>query len=70
MLLKKNVEKMSVGGYATMSMKIKGLFYNSHDVYEKKVIWLKPEVENGDGPGRRRPPLFYPSGRCIGPVEV
>ena len=36
MLLKTNVEKMSVWGYPTMSMKIKGLFYYSHDMYEKK----------------------------------
>ena len=36
MLLKTNVEKMSVLGLAIMSMKIKGLFCLSHYVYENK----------------------------------
>ena len=49
MLLKTNIEKMSVWGYATMSMKIKGLFCHSHDMYEKKGAWLKLSVENGEG---------------------
>ena len=36
MLLKTNIEKMSVYGLAIISMKIKGLFYLSHYVYENK----------------------------------
>ena len=34
MLLKTNIEKMSVLGLAIISMKIKGLFHSSHYVYE------------------------------------
>ena len=36
MLLKTNIEKMSVLGLAIISMKIKGLFYSCHYVYENK----------------------------------
>jgi len=34
MLLKTHVEKLSLSGLAIMSMKIKGLFYSSHYLYE------------------------------------
>ena len=37
-LLKTNIEKMSVWGWATMSMKIRYLFHYSHDIYEKKGL--------------------------------
>jgi hypothetical protein len=36
MLLKKNVEKMSVLGLAIMYMKTKGLFNSSHYIYANK----------------------------------
>jgi len=36
MLLKKNVEKMSVLGLAIIYMKIKGLFDTCHYIYENK----------------------------------
>jgi hypothetical protein len=36
MLLKTHIEKMSVWGLAIMSLKIKGLPYSCHYVYEKK----------------------------------
>ena len=37
MLLKTNVEKMSLLGPAIISMKIKGLFHSCHYIYENKV---------------------------------
>jgi hypothetical protein len=36
MLLKTHIEKMPVYGLAIISMKIKGLFYPGHYVYENK----------------------------------
>ena len=30
-------------------MKTNGLFFISHDVYESKGTWLKPQVEKGKG---------------------
>ena len=69
MLLKTNVEKMSVWGYATMSMKRKGLFLYSHDMYEKKGASLKPQVENGDRGVRPRPLWICAVGRFIHPAE-
>ena len=52
-----------------MSMKIRGLFHYSHDIYEKKETWLKPQVENGDGGGRQRPLWFCRFGRFNHSVE-
>jgi hypothetical protein len=49
MLLKRNVEKMSVCAYARMPMKIKGLSHFGQNMYEKKGAWLEPQVENRDG---------------------
>jgi hypothetical protein len=49
MLLKTNAEKMLPLGYPTISMKIKGLIYSTHDLYEKKGAWLKPQVESREG---------------------
>jgi len=46
MLLKTNIEKMSVWGLAIIYMKIKGLFYSSHYMHEKKGACLKPQAEN------------------------
>jgi hypothetical protein len=49
-------------------MKIKGISYSCQDVYEKKWTWLKPQVDNGDRPGRPRPLWFCPLARFIHPV--
>jgi hypothetical protein len=38
MLLKTNIEKMSLLGSAIISMKTKGLFHSCHHIYENK--WL------------------------------
>jgi len=44
-LLKANIEKMSVCGHATMSMKINGLSNLCHDMYKKEGTWRKSHVE-------------------------
>jgi len=42
MLLKTNEERVDILTDPTMSMKTKGLFDYSHDVYENKWTYLKP----------------------------
>jgi hypothetical protein len=69
MLLKTNLEKMSLLGLAIISMKIKGLFDSGHYVYEKNS--LSPsggrDMRWGSAP---KPLWFYPLGRSNRPVEA
>ena len=43
--------------YPTICMKTNDLFFVTHDVYERKGTWLKPQVENGDRSTSSRPLL-------------
>jgi hypothetical protein len=55
MLLKTKGNENDNLTYPTISMKTKGLFFLSHDMYERKGTWLKPQVENGDRSARPTP---------------
>jgi hypothetical protein len=57
MLLKTKGNKNDNLTYPTISMKTNGLLFLSHDVYERKGTWLKPQVENGDRSTSSRPLL-------------
>jgi hypothetical protein len=47
---------------ATILMKTNDLHSLTHDVYEKKGTWLKPQVEKNGGDIRLRPLLARPRG--------
>jgi hypothetical protein len=69
MLLKTNEDRTDILTNATMLMKTTDLHSLTHDVYEKKGTWLKPQVENRDGGVRPRPLWFYPLGHFNDPAE-
>jgi hypothetical protein len=52
-----------------MLMKTNDLNSLTHDVYEKKGTWLKPQVENRDGCVRQRRLEFCSLGHFNYPAE-
>jgi len=54
MLLKTKENRNDNLTNATISMKTNYLFCDTHDVYENKYTWLKPQVESMDGRVRPR----------------
>ena len=61
MLLKTNEDMTDILTNATMLMKKNDLHSLTHDVYEKKGTWLKPQVENRDGGCAKDGSSFVPS---------
>jgi hypothetical protein len=58
MLLKTNIEQIPIFREPTMFMKIQDLFHQTQDICEKKVGWVKPQVEIRDGGVPPRSRLF------------
>jgi len=70
MLLKTNKERVAFLTDPTISMKIKGLTYDSHDMYENKDAWPNRRSKREMERVRPRPALVLSLDRLRPPVGV
>ena len=68
MLLKTNIEQIPIFRGLTMFMKIQGLFHQTHDIYERKMTYLKLWVAKEEGAYAQDG--VYPLARFTPPVGV